>query len=134
MRGHIYIIGGHQMTGRPYMKKVCKDVDKYNPVTEELNSVGDLNQAQASHATFVPRGVLGVMGGHCTAPYLPMSSRHGRHATTFGKRYDPYHDKWVPTERLLKVKYLVRMYNDSCDLCSEDVRYIYHVFIYLSLK
>jgi hypothetical protein len=40
----------------------------------------------------------------------------------------------VGTERLLKVKHLVRMYNDSCGLCSEDVRYVYHVFIYLGLK
>jgi hypothetical protein len=40
----------------------------------------------------------------------------------------------VGTERLLKVKFLVRMYHDSCGLCSEDVRYIYHVFIYLGLK
>ena len=40
----------------------------------------------------------------------------------------------VGTERLLKVKYFVRMYNDSCGLCSEDVRHVYHVFIYLGLK
>jgi hypothetical protein len=40
----------------------------------------------------------------------------------------------VATERLLKVKYLVRMYNDSSGLCAEDVKYIYHVFIYLGLK
>jgi hypothetical protein len=40
----------------------------------------------------------------------------------------------VGTERLLKVKYLVRMYNDSSGLCVEDVKYIYHVFTYLGLK
>jgi hypothetical protein len=40
----------------------------------------------------------------------------------------------VGTERLLKVKFLVRMYHDSCGLCFEDVRYIYHVSIYLGLK
>jgi hypothetical protein len=40
----------------------------------------------------------------------------------------------VGTELLLKVKYLVRMYNDSSGLCAEDVRYIYHAFIYLGLK
>jgi hypothetical protein len=40
----------------------------------------------------------------------------------------------VGTERLLKVNHLVRMCNDSCRLCSEDVRYVYHVFMYLGLK
>jgi hypothetical protein len=36
----------------------------------------------------------------------------------------------VGTERLLKVKLLVRMYNVSCGLCSEDVRYnIYQIYI-----
>jgi hypothetical protein len=83
----IYIIGGHKLTRRSCIKKVCKDVtvDQFNPVTEEWISVGDLNQARASHATFVHRGVLGVMGGHCNAPPLPTRSGHGRHATTFGE-------------------------------------------------
>jgi N-acetylneuraminic acid mutarotase len=100
LRGHIYIIGRHKMTGRSYIKKVCKDVDQFNPVTKEWIYVGNLNQARASHATFVYRGVLGVMGGHFNAPYLPTTSTQGRHATTFGEMYDPYHDKWVPTHEL----------------------------------
>jgi hypothetical protein len=40
----------------------------------------------------------------------------------------------VGTERLLKVTFLVRMYNDSCGLCPEDVRYEYHDFEYLGFK
>jgi hypothetical protein len=40
----------------------------------------------------------------------------------------------VGTERPLKVKYLVHKYNDSSGLCTEDVKYIHHVFIYLGLK
>jgi hypothetical protein len=40
----------------------------------------------------------------------------------------------VGTERLLKVKYFVRMYNDSSGLCAEDVKYIYHVFIYIYIS
>jgi N-acetylneuraminic acid mutarotase len=64
VRGHIYIISGHKTTGRRLIRKVWKNVDQFNPVTEEWISVDSLNQARTNHAAFVHRGVLGVMGGH----------------------------------------------------------------------
>jgi hypothetical protein len=112
------------MTGSGYIRKVCKDVNKFNPVTEEGIYVGDLNQARASHATFVHRGVNGVMGGHCNAPYLPMSSRHGKHATTFGEMYDPYHDKWVPIHELFNEFFGRIQFDIVVDYVQKDVNFI----------
>jgi N-acetylneuraminic acid mutarotase len=123
LRGHIYIIGGHKMTGRSCIKKVCKDVDQFNPVTEEWISVGDLNQARASHATFVHRGVLGVMGGHCNVPPLPTRSGHGRHATNFGEMYDPYHDE-KPTHEAFHESFGRIQFDIVVDHVQKDVNFI----------
>jgi N-acetylneuraminic acid mutarotase len=122
--GHIYIIGGHKITGRSCIKKVCKDVDQFNPVTEEWISVGDLNQVRASHETFVHRGVLGVMCGDCNTPPLPTRSGHGRHATTFGEMYDPYHNKWVATHELFRESFGRIQFDIVIDHVLKDVNFI----------
>jgi N-acetylneuraminic acid mutarotase len=123
LRGRIYIIGGYKMTGRSCIKKVCKDVDQFNPVTEEWISVGDLNQARASHAAFVHRGVLGVMGGHCNVPFLP--TRSGRtHAAKFGEMYDSYHDLWVPTHELFSESSGRIQFDIVVDYVQKDVNFI----------
>jgi hypothetical protein len=124
VRGHIYIIGGHKTTGRGLIRKVCKDVDQFNPVTEKWISVGSLNQARTNHAAFVHRGVLGVMGGHCNAPHVPLSSRRGEHASTFGEMYDPYHDKWVPTHELFNESFGRCQFDIVVDHVQKDVNFI----------
>jgi hypothetical protein len=104
--------------------KVCKDVDQFNPFTEEWISVGSLNQARTNHVAFVHRGVLGVVGGHSNVPHLPLSSRRGKHASTFGEVYDPYHDKWVPTHELFNESFGRYQFDILVDHVQKDVNFI----------
>jgi hypothetical protein len=99
-------------------------VDQFNPVTEEWISVGDLNESRASHVTFVHRGVLGAMGGHCNGPLLPTRLGHGRHSTTFGEMYNPYHDKWVPTHELFRESFGRIQFDIVIDHVLKDVSFI----------
>jgi hypothetical protein len=124
VRGHIYIIGEHKTTGRGLIRKVCKYVDQFNPVTEEWISVGSLNQARTNHVAFVHRGVLGVMFGHCNTPNVPLSSRHGKHVSTFGEMYDPYHDKRVPTHELFNESFGRCQFDIAVDYVQKDVNFI----------